>query len=152
MGITLITVVLTAVTGLVLLTLLSNQRNVHTVQAMAYAQEGLEAMRFIRDSNWMQNYSWDGGKALWKGDFDLDNRDSYEWKIVQTDCPPCFEFSSKDSDVLLVNGQEFEFFRTVKILPVEEQEDTVEVLVTVEWTDRGVDRSLEVSSFLSDWQ
>ena len=157
-GITLITVVLTAVTGLILSTLLSNQRNTHNLQANAFAQEGVEAMRYIRDSNWLQNYSWDGGGAIWGSDFDVSADDSKEFYLEEKKCPPCWGFSVKEADGTVENGKGFEFVRKVTIIPVMDEEalealpDTAEVTVSVGWTDRGIDREVQVSTYLTDWK
>jgi type II secretory pathway pseudopilin PulG len=49
-----------AVTTLTLYSVKTNQRNVHSLQAQYLASEGLEAIREIRDSNYLQNYYWLG--------------------------------------------------------------------------------------------
>lgn len=157
-GITLITVVLTAVTGLILSTMLSNQRNTHSLQANAFAQEGIEAMRYIRDSNWLQNYSWDGGSTIWSGDFNVSGDDSVEFYLEEKKCPPCWGFSVIANDGLVENGKGFDFVRKVKITPVMGEEaltalpDTAEVTVSVGWTDRGIDREVQISTYLTDWK
>jgi prepilin-type N-terminal cleavage/methylation domain-containing protein len=142
-GITLITVVLTAVTGLVLNTMLSNQRNLHSVQAMAFAQEGVEAMRYLRDSNWRQNFSWDK-------DFTI--AEDTELFLADENCPPCWDISSFEQDGIVTTANGFEFLRRINLRSIEDEENAVEVNVTMEWDEKNVVRTLELSSILSNWQ
>lgn len=161
-GITLLTVVLTAVAGLILSTLISSQRNIHTLQAKAYAQEALEVMRYIRDSNWLQNYSWAGtaNKSVGNAQFDADESgEAIVLYLKVEDCPPCWSFSSFERDGLLHNSQGFEFLRRLEIQPVPDEnnearnrDDVVEVNAIVEWTDKAVPRKLELSTYLSNWK
>ena len=113
-GMTLITVVMTAVLGVVLMTLRGNQQNLHTLQATALAQEGLEVMRHIRDSNWLQNYSWDGGAALWNTGFDLDVSDPITLYITDEGCSTQWCFSVLEEDGLVENALGFEVLRMGK--------------------------------------
>lgn len=156
-AITLITVVLTAVTGLILSTLLANQRNMHTLQANFLAQEGLEAVRYMRDSNWLQNYTWDEGGDLWGSDFDV----SGEMYVSSKGCSepaPCFELLTDPAAGLITLGNDFEFTRTLMFVPVYEEDgativdDTLQVTATVSWFERGATRSVELSTFLTDWK
>ncbi|QQR55396.1 prepilin-type N-terminal cleavage/methylation domain-containing protein [Candidatus Peregrinibacteria bacterium] len=113
-AITLTTVVMTAVTGLILSTLRANQRNLRTVQATFLAQEGLEAVRFMRDSNVLQNYAWDSGSDLWMQDFHVEALSpSLTLYLVPKLCTvptPCFQVSNsaEDARVTLDNGFQFE--------------------------------------------
>ena len=151
-AITLITVVITAASGLILNTLLSNQRNIHNLQAMYLAQESLEALRFMRDSNWLQNYSWDGGEALWGTNI----ADANGLYLDEVPCNPpnnvCFRFSSSADDGQVSMEDGFVFTRSIEITPVKDEEETLEITAAVEWEERGKDRSLELSTYLSNWQ
>lgn len=156
---TLLTVVLTAVTGLILTTLLSNQRNLHSLQALYLAEEGLEAVRYMRDSNWLQNYSWDGGSALWNANFDVSGGTSLELFLKEGACPPCFSFTIDPLESEIAMGNGFTFTRLIRFAPVPDEadpaqfkSDTAEVTATVSWEDRGVDREIKLSTYLSNWQ
>ncbi len=161
-GITLLTVVLTAVTGLILATLLASQRNIHTLQANAFAQEGIEVMRYIRDSNWLQNYAWAGSanKSVGSSQFDADESgEEVVLYLKEDDCPPCWSFSALEEDGIVTNLQGFEFLRSIVVTPVasedtdaKNRDDSVEVNAVIEWTDKAVPRILELSTFLSNWQ
>lgn len=143
-AITLLTVVVTAVTGLLLVTILGNQRNRHSLQATAYAQEGLEAMRYLRDSNWRQNYAWNRGFEA----SDFGDRVLY---LAEGDCPPCWSLSPYEQDGELENANGHAFVRSIVVRETE-QEETLEVTARVEWEDKGVDREVELSTYLSNWK
>lgn len=147
LAITFVTVVMTAVSSLVMLTIHSNQRNIHKLQALAYAQEGLEVMRYIRDSNWKQNYAWNGGAALWGADFDLSEGQSKQLYLREEMCPVCWSFGG---DGVLENSDGFEFVRSIEIEAI--QTGMVEVNSVVTWEDKGVMREVELSTYLTDWR
>lgn len=156
-GITMITVVLTAVTGLLLSTIQSNARNLHAVQAVAYAQEGIEAVRFMRDSNWLQNYSWDEGADLWNASFSLDASDPLTLYLEPLASAPYWSFNDRPEIIEADNGVLFERELSFSSILDEwdesrSREDTVELTVTVSWMDRGIDRSVELSTYLTDWK
>lgn len=52
--------VIFAATGLYVASIRSNNENMHTLVGYGLAQEGIEAVRNIRDSNWLLNTSLDG--------------------------------------------------------------------------------------------
>lgn len=52
-----------ALTGLLLTSMRANRANIDDFLAYNLAQEGLEAVRNIRDSNWLSNFSWTGSTA-----------------------------------------------------------------------------------------
>lgn len=158
-AITLTTVVITAVTGLILSTLLSSQRNIHTLQGLYLAQEGLEAVRFMRDSNWLQNYSWDDAAPIWGSDFATDTT----FYLKEERCSPptvvCFSLSNTEEDGLVEMDDGFEFTRTIEFSTITDENDetvdrenTLEVKATVYWTDRIIERSVTLSTYLTNWQ
>ena len=151
-AITLTTVVLTAATGLILTTLLANQRNLHSLQGMYLAQESLEAVRFMRDSNWLRNYSWNGGSAIWGADFDLGTEAKLNLFLTDEKCPPCFGLSADAGESIVTDDSGFEYTRQITFRPVTDMVDAVEVTATVSWEERGITRSVDLSTYLSDWK
>ncbi len=164
LAVTLMTIVLTAVFGLVLMTMTANQRNLHQIQATFYAQEGLEAVRYMRDSNWLQNYTWDGGAALWGADFHVDeSTPTVTRTVVQKSCTgsdPCYQLSASDSeeDRTLTTSNGFEFQRSLEFKAVDSAstgdflDGAVEVTAIVTWEENGVERSVKLSTYLTAWQ
>ena len=151
-AITLITVVLTAVTGLILTTLLANQRNLHSLQGMYLAQEGLEAVRFMRDSNWLHNYSWDGGSSEWGADFDLGTDTELNLFLKEESSAPYFAFTTNASEATVINEGGIEYTRELTFKSVTDMAEAVEVTATVSWEERGITRSVDLSTYLSDWK
>lgn len=71
-GIMILTVAIVAASNLLIGLLRTNQNNLTTLQAYYLAQEGLEAVRNIRDTNWLHNQDWmnpDIGNKLWNQGF-----------------------------------------------------------------------------------
>jgi len=66
-GLMILTIAIVAATSLLIGLLKSNQFVVKNLQAHYLAQEGLEAVRNIRDTNWMHNLDWKDGKADFLG-------------------------------------------------------------------------------------
>lgn len=159
-AVTLTTVVITAVTGLILATLLANQRNLHTLQALYYAEEGVEAVRFMRDSNWLQNYSWNGGGSLWGGDFSSLESGTKEFYLgVYGTCAyrtPCFYLSGSFDDSVITSKSGTEFSRKVLFSKMSDEKigslDAVQVDVTVAWEEHGIDQDLVLTTYLTNWQ
>lgn len=72
-GIMILTVAIVSATNLLVGLISTNQNNVTSLQAYYLAQEGLEAVRNIRDTNWLHNQDWLGKEsdALWGGHFEV---------------------------------------------------------------------------------
>ena len=79
-GMMVLTVAIVAATNLLISLTRANENNVKTLQAHYLAQEGIELVRNIRDTNWIHNRDWlgdsDGQKQLWggslEGEFSVD--------------------------------------------------------------------------------
>lgn len=74
-GIMILTVAIVSATNLLVGLISTNQNNLTTLKAYYLAQEGLEAVRNIRDTNWLHNQEWLGEESggLWGGSFEVDN-------------------------------------------------------------------------------
>lgn len=62
-GIMILTIAVVSATNLLVGLIQSNQNNMKTVQAYYLAQEGIEAVRNVRDSNWLHNNDWLGDES-----------------------------------------------------------------------------------------
>lgn len=80
-GIMILTVAIVAATSLLVGLINSNKDNMKTVQAYYLAQEGIEAVRNVRDSNWLHNNNWlgDSSNAPWHGKFEVNH--SYDLQL-----------------------------------------------------------------------
>lgn len=74
-GMMILTIAIVSATNLLIGLISSNRNNLTTLQAYYLSQEGLEAVRNIRDTNWLHNRSWLGqdSKQLWGGSFEIPN-------------------------------------------------------------------------------
>lgn len=74
-GITILTVAIVSATNLLVGLVNSNQNNLTTLQAYYLSQEGLEAVRNIRDTNWLHNQDWlgDESSSLWGDEIEIEN-------------------------------------------------------------------------------
>ena len=157
-GISFMTVVLTATVGLLLTSMHASQRNVHQLQATYFAQEGIEVMRYFRDSNLLRNYAWAGSPRVSVSgpSFAPDPEKDQVFYLKQVPCAPCFQLSSFPSDGALKNESGFEFERAIEVRAVSEElakgGEAAEISSVVSWQERGIPREVRVSSILSDWR
>ena len=72
-GIMILTVAIVSATNLLIGLIDTNRNNLSTLQAYYLAQEGIEAVRNIRDTNWLHNNQWLGqsSQSLWGDTFTL---------------------------------------------------------------------------------
>lgn len=84
-SVSIIAVTLTAMATLVIVTIRANTANMHKLQAYYLAEQGLDAMRNIRDSNWMQNYGWNMGDPLWGDSFESEEGGDIIYLTVDED-------------------------------------------------------------------
>lgn len=135
-AITVISVTLIAVYGLIISVMNAHQRNVHNLQASYLAAEGLETFRFMRDSNWIGNYSWDTG-------FQLGTDTSKTFYLNEIETSPYWEFGT-DGAVDDTYSREFLVEKT-------DTDKTIQVTCTVSWDERGIAKTYSLSTYLSNW-
>ena len=63
-GIMILTMAIVAASNMLVTLMRSNQVNLTSMQAQYFAVEGLEAVRSIRDTNWLHNQGWLGDSKL----------------------------------------------------------------------------------------
>jgi prepilin-type N-terminal cleavage/methylation domain-containing protein len=79
-GMMILTVAIVTASNLLVTLMRANENNVKSLQAFYLAQEGIELVRNVRDTNWIHNMEWDGDseeqRDLWggwiSGDFKLE--------------------------------------------------------------------------------
>ena len=156
MGITVLTIVLVATTVLTLTSIQANAANIHRLTAYYLAQEGLEGFRNMRDSNWMQNHVWNEGTRFWGVDFNKEGYYVLNYGLADSGSGSPWTLAyfhsvdeALDADVS-ANGN-YRRYLTVEV-PKNGDEDLMEVTAKVVWMDRSRERSLEVSTELTDWK
>lgn len=164
-GIMILTVAIVSATNLLVGLISTNQNNVTSLKAYYLAQEGLEAVRNIRDTNWLHNQDWLGEEsdALWGGHFEIGQEysvnleegafnqgidsgfgDSSEVGALSSAKP--WSISGSDYGT----GDDSDFKRTIFIKPYEENYVVVESKVT--WQLGSKNRELKLSTILTNWK
>lgn len=154
----LIVAIFIIVTALVSILSLANRNiqaqniNENTLTASLLAQEGLEIIRNMRDSNWQDGYDWIGSEVdanyqITKyGRYGVDhNFDIYNYNNIDEAI-----LYKKDGFYSHDNTGEATIFR--RLIEVDSSEsDKLKVDCTVKWTDRGRDQEYVISGELYNW-
>lgn len=158
-GIMILTIAVVTATNLLIGLINSNKNNVKTLQAYYEAQEGIELVRNIRDTNWLHNVDWLGdefgvGKEYFvelrdrdlvafyhEGDEIDDRRDMKKfapWEVGTYSAP--VEITEDFDRVISIKGCE----DVVK--------ECVVVQSKVMWSDVGKEREVVLEEVLTDWK
>jgi len=114
------------------------------------AKEGIEIVRNIKDTNWLDPADPPWNNGLGAGDWEADYNDS-----SLTVCPGSCDFSNLR--FLKINGgfynyssgTDSKFKRKITITP--EGADKLKVYVEILWQEKGQDRNITVQENLYDW-
>ena len=163
-GIAILTVAIVAATNLLVGLVSTNQNNLTTLQAYYLAQEGIEGVRNIRDSNWLHNNFWLGESSdPWDGKFEVGKSYSLTlneagWRtgpssesmgLNQLSPFAPWKFTSADDVYWVYSGEKSPFKRTVSISRYE-QDNSVLVQSKVNWQLGSKDREVIISEVLTD--
>lgn len=121
------------------------------------AQEGVEIVRAIRDTNILSNRNWLTDLDICKTNDGCYLHHTNDGLEVVGQCPnggcPALNYNELDSSYSYDSGSNYEisnYTRTIVITDIAADKDT-EVVVEVVWSDRGVERSVETREFLFNW-
>jgi len=110
------------------------------------AKEGVEIVRNIRDTNWVENNpNWDDGLAA--GDWEVDYNttgiisDTYDGDFLKVDGNGFYNYST---------GELTKFQRRIGITPF--GDDEIKIVVEVLWSKRGQSRNITVQENIYDWK
>ncbi len=143
-----IAVGLLGVLSLIIQNIQSQGYNQKNFVAYQLAQEGIELIRLVRDSNWRQGESFD--KDLVDGEFYMDYQDDLPKPAEET-----------VSELILRQGQDGFYHHggiatssgfSRKIILMHENANTLGVLVQVTWQDRGRNALYDLKTELYDWK
>ena len=114
----------------------------YRLTAAHLAKEGIEIVRNIRDTNWLEQESWDNG--LVPG----------EWEADFNDNPPLFFYAGRklrfDNNFYSYDsGVETRYKRKITI--VSEGSDELKISVEVEWEEKGETYTIVVQENLYNW-
>jgi len=121
-GLMILTIAIVAATSLLIGLIQSNKQIVKSLQAHYLAQEGLEAVRNIRDTNWMRNNNWLNGFSPLTNNpvsyylgFNFDGMNSLgsNPNAVESEMSPMWEFEG-DGKIYLCGGDQLgkQYFST----------------------------------------
>ncbi len=108
------------------------------------AQEGIEIVRNIRDTNWLEGKPWDTGIGIddWEADFgDTALTDVYDGDFLNIDEKGFYSYSA---------GTPTRFTRKITI--TKPTDNIIEVFVLVEWVERGQTHQLTAEGHLYNWR
>lgn len=151
-----------SITTLSIQSLRTNQKNIDNLKAMFYAQQSLEAVREIRDSNALQNQYWLGKGNLWGEDLsNMEDTGSY-YSILASS-----RVDSQNGPWVLkkINIEEYDekiegtnFSRYIYVKPVEFSKDDpnyiskIYVESFVKWNNYDKDQQVKLFTELTDWR
>lgn len=168
-GFTIIVAAITATTALVVSSIRGNALNRERLIAYHLASEGLEIMRNVRDSNWLQNQGWRSGDPAERGvSWDENGRylvDRDENYLSTGEGIPFsvmrFDEKNDRSCLFKVSFQGGARYRHAACLPerteafrrvlfVDDPAATIRSEVT--WQDRGTQHVVSLTTRLTDWK
>lgn len=151
-AVSLIVVGVIGVFGLLYIVLVSGQVSSSQLVAAYLAQEGIEIVRNIRDTNWLKNNPWDEGITAgdWEADYTTNNlTDTYDGDYLRIDINGFYNYSA---------GTSTKFKRRITIFgktdlsfPPDDTYDMFKVRVTVEWQERGRTHQISAQENLYNW-
>jgi len=144
LAIFILTVAVFASFSLIQQTVVGVSLNQSKLIAYYLAQEGVEIVRNIRDTNWLhQGEGWTTGLAVGDGDQEADYQsttlESYLGRYLKIDTNGFYSYNT--------SGIETKFKRKILVT-----EACLEVKVIVEWSERGREHSVEVINHLYNWK
>ncbi len=131
----------------------------HSRLAAAYlAQEGIEIIRNIRDTNWLEARTvandWDEGLTNCSTGCAADYNHSYGPNLTDPDLsiinPDTFLNIDGNGFYSYSSGTQTKFKRKIKISSI--SPDALNVLVEISWTDKEATYSLSVQENLYNWR
>ena len=170
-GIAILTIAIVSASSLLVGLVNGNKVNLSTLQAYYLAQEGIEGVRNIRDSNWLHNLDWLGEDsiALWGEALEVDglyelnladgafnvvpNNNSNESGVGSLiNARPWGLISGGDGSVIYLNGDDSGFKRLIEVKAYEGLEDHILVESKVSWEVAGYEKEVVLSEVLTDWK
>lgn len=151
-----LTVAVVTATSFLTRTINANRNVVSNLQAYYYAQEGIEGVRNVRDTNWLHQREWLGKDSveLWgaelRGEFGLQLNQS-AWGPVST-ANTLFDLAKFAPFRVGGTAIDETYSRYVNVSDDDSCDECVLVQVRVEWMDGVRERSVELSEILSNWQ
>ncbi|MDZ7798029.1 MAG: hypothetical protein U5L76_00240 [Patescibacteria group bacterium] len=129
--------------------------------AINLAQEGVEVVRNIRDTNWLKENSWNDGLA--EGTYKIDQYvltsppEKWFQKLKGAgncdDSNPCWLYLDNDYGFYSLNstaGKNTGFSRVIEITNIDV--NTIQVVSRINWQENGKDKEYLIEEKLTDWR
>jgi len=142
---------LLGVLSLIIQNIQSQTYNKNNLAAYQLAQEGIELIRGVRDSNWRAGRPFDAD--LVNGTFYMDFEDTKPVFVDIDDSNNIFYILRQGEDGFYRHGGSYPasgFYRQIKLSKL--NANTLQVDVTVSWQERGRDSSYDLQTLLYNWR
>lgn len=106
-------------------------------------QEGIELVKNMRDTNWLESVPWDDGISAgdWEADYLAQGlTDNYDGDYLNIDGNGFYSYSA---------GAPTKFKRKINI--VKESSAKIKIAVAVEWQERGRTHFSRVLGYINNW-
>lgn len=136
------------VLSLIVQNIQSQSLNKNTLIAYQLAQEGVELIRQVRDTNWREGRAWDTNLAF--GDYYMDYTD-----MIPTDAPTkSYGNLRQNADGMYLNNPLSTFPGTdfYRIISIRDQAPGILVVSTIYWSDHGRNYSYSLEAVLYNWR
>lgn len=143
-----ITAGIVGVLSLVTQTISSVTHSKDKLIAAYLAQEGIEIVRNIRDTNWLEEEDWNNGIST-ASDYGLDYQSS-EFPDTTCNLGPEKYLKYDGNFYNCSSGSDTKFKRKITVTPP--GADILEVLVLVEWQEKGKTYEFETQETLYNWR
>ncbi|PIZ75282.1 hypothetical protein COY05_04060 [Candidatus Peregrinibacteria bacterium CG_4_10_14_0_2_um_filter_38_24] len=176
-GISILTVAIVSATNLLVTIVQSNKNNVKTLQAYYYAQEGIEAVRNIRDTNWLHNQNWLINEKIWGSGFEVP-KDSSKVNMYEIESKKVFSMNGSEQDGIdqmqgyapwkvssltdksSATSNEDGLKRVIYVYPYEcvkvdlevNCSDYARIVSRVFWTDGGSEKDVKLNEIFTNWK
>ena len=107
------------------------------------AQEGIEIVRNIRDTNWIEGVSWNDGLGAgdWEADYTTGSLDdSYDGDFLNIGSDGFYNYPS---------GIPTKFRRKITIEQIDS--NTLKVTAWIGWEERGNSHNFEIEEYIYNW-
>lgn len=163
-GIMILTVAIVTATNLLIGLIGSNRNNVNTLKAYYMAQEGIEAVRNIRDTNWLHNRLWlgDPNDNPWgeifkvEGTYRVDSKEAVPYRDEEIgsaeELKPYASWTIENISSQVQLTEEPQRLITINECADFDRDICVVVESKVVWSDGGKEREVVLEEVLTDWK
>lgn len=118
------------------------------------AQEGIEIIKNIRDTNFLEKHVGIDPANLWDEGFDVDGCYEADWSMLDTEDPSLLSCASRflkfdGNSYSYAGGQDTRFQRRIEVLT--ESPDVKRITVTIQWQEGNKTFDFQVVEKIYNW-